>query len=241
MSNWNQGIHDGLLICMLSYINIQSRVIRKIHALLLNVLVRSKHKWPRSLYWNLRAREIHKKWGDNTEDYQVLRMVIERVKPKRLLDFGCGSGRCFPLYLEMNIPEVIGQEISSKGIEICRKRFPGLLYTLKCCDVNKCGFEENYFDIIISTRVLSAILPENISQTVKVLCRVGEAIYLNEITDSDYSGPSNYLFKHDYDTLMSKNNFSIDKMGTITVVENGKKHLQTWKLYKRVSLCQKYL
>jgi SAM-dependent methyltransferase len=240
MVYWDTGIHEGLLICILSYSNVPSRVIGKFHALLLNVLVRSKHKWPRSLYWNLRAWDIHKKWGDSTKDYQVLRTVIESVKPTRLLDFGCGSGRCFPLYLEMNIPEVIGQEISPKAIEICRKRFPGLLYTLKCCDVNKCGFEENDFDIIISTRVLSAILPENITRTVEILCRVGETIYLNEITDSDYSGPSNYLFKHDYDKLISKNNFSIDKTGTITVDENGKNYIQTWKLYKKVSPCPKY-
>lgn len=199
----------------------------------LHLLSKTRSLGSRKLYWDLRAKEIHEKWGWGQNDYPTLRRVLEMVKPLRLLDVGCGSGRTFGLYLEMQIPEVVGQDISAKALSICRERFPNLPYALFHGPIDDLAYEENYFDLIVSTRVLSAIHPAEIDLSLRTLCGFGRNVYLNEMTDSDYTGPSDYWFKHDYLALMAINNFSIMKKGAITTVEFGKTYLQTWFLYTK--------
>jgi hypothetical protein len=133
----------------------------------------------------------------------------------------------------MEVPEVVGQEVSAKALTICRERFPGLLYRLIHGSIAGLDFNEGYFDLIISTRVLSAVLPDRIRATMDTLCVLGSHVYVNEMTDSDYSGPSSHWFKHDYDALFRMRNFSIARKGTIPVREDGKEYLQTWVLYEK--------
>ena len=214
--------------------NLSTKIINFANSLILKLLVRSKRQHIRSYYWNLRARDIHGKWGNGVSDFEALKGVISLVKPTSLLDIGCGSGRCFSLYMEMNIPEVVGQDISSNAILICKKRFPNSGYKLLCCDIKDLEYDYDYFDLIISTRALSAVLPKDIEDTIDALCKIGKFIYINEMTDSDCIGPSNYWFKHDYEKLMRMNNYSIVKTGIISVVEDGKHHDQTWKLCRKL-------
>lgn len=192
---------------------------------LINMLPRFKSRFFRTIYWNLRAKDIHDKWGDGAEDFETLGRVIGAIKPNRLLDIGCGSGRCFSLYMSMEVPEVVGQDISPNALGICKKRHTNLKYHLFCGGLEDLDYVDNYFDLIVSTRVLSAVLTEQIESTVAKLCRLADAIYLNEMTDSDYQGASCYWFKHDYDELMGRNGFATVEKGSI-----GK---QTWKLYKK--------
>lgn len=192
---------------------------------ILNLLTKPKsRKKLRRMYWNLRAHDIYEEWGEGTEDYDVIRHVISKVRPKRLLDIGCGNGRCFPLYDEMEVPEVCGQEISSKALAICRKRFPRKKFALINQDIVKLDIPDRYFDLILSTRVLAAVLPEDVAGVVRKLCSMGRYIYLNEMTDSDFAGSSDYWFLHQYDSLMAQNGFS--------VLESGRIGKQTWVLYK---------
>ncbi|MEW5804783.1 MAG: class I SAM-dependent methyltransferase [bacterium] len=204
-------------------------IIRKILGkgkfILLDRLSKTDSKLLRRLYWNLRAQDIHDTWGEGTEDFHVIRRVIDRVGAKKLLDIGCGSGRCFPLYQQMHITEVVGQDISSSALALCEKRFPGLPYHLFHGGIEKLNYPDSYFDLIISTRVLAAVLPDDIAATVKTLSRLGNSLYLNEMTDSDYVGPSTYWFKHDYKHLMAENGFS--------VIEHGNIGKQTWVLYRK--------
>ncbi len=187
----------------------------------------------KKVYWNLRAHDIHRTWGEGRNDFPVLRRILEVVKPLKLLDIGCGSGRCFPLYEEVGIPEVLGQDISSIALEICGKRYPGAPYGTACCEITDLLFGENHFDLIVSTRVLAAVSPSMIAGTISHLCRIGRAIYLNEMTETDYVGPSTYWFKHDYDDHMRDNHFLASMKGTITIIENGQTHLQSWVLYSK--------
>jgi ubiquinone/menaquinone biosynthesis C-methylase UbiE len=189
--------------------------------------------YAKKLYWNLRAHDIHDKWGEGRNDFSVIRRVVDRVKPATLLDIGCGSGRCFSLYQEMHIPVVVGQDISSNALEICKKKHPELQYQIVCCDITKLPFKENHFDLIISTRVLAAVSTKDIADTMSTLCLIGHNIYLNEMTESDYNAPSTYWFKHNYDIYMRDHNFLVSEKGIISVVENGQTHEQTWVLYTK--------
>ena len=187
----------------------------------------------RERYWDSRASEIDRKWGSGKDDFHVLTDILSHVKPCRILDVGCGSGRLFPLYRQFGIKEVVGQDIASSAIELCKKKFPVSSYTLLSGTIEAMNFDRNYFDLVISNRVLAAIPPKDIHPAIAHLCRMSRYIYLNEMTDSDYAGPSYYWHKHDYDRIMADNGFRIARRGTITVTENGKTHLQTWVLYRK--------
>lgn len=182
---------------------------------LANLLTHFRFKPIRNLYWNIRAKGIHNTWGSDEYDYKVLKEIIQHVKPNKLLDVGCGSGRCFPLYFELNISEVVAQDISSNALNICKGRFPNLPYKLFRGSIMDIPYPKKYFDLIISSRVLSAVMPEDIENILNKLGQLSDYIYINEMTDSDYTGPSTYWFKHDYEKIMKKNHFVIEKKTNI--------------------------
>lgn len=203
------------------------------HDLILSLLARSKWQSLRRCYWDIRAREIDEKWGAGETDFQVLDSLINALRPGRILDIGCGSGRCFPLYTRLDIPEVVAQDVSSEALSIARQRYPEFKHPLLNYDICKLNYPIDHFDLILSTRVLSAVLPDRISQTISALCRMGKRIYVNEVTDSDDCGSLVYWFKHDYDSMMRSNHFSIEQVGTIKVEEDNRVHIQTWKLFRK--------
>jgi hypothetical protein len=49
--------------------------------MVMKYLANSKRDLLRRYYWDLRAREIDRIWGQGTGDYHVLRQVLELVKP----------------------------------------------------------------------------------------------------------------------------------------------------------------
>lgn len=123
---------------------------RKSFNFLLRILQKIKIQFIRNIYWNLRVNDIHNMWGSSTEDYSVLKEVIELTKPEKLLDIGCGSGRCFALYESLNVKEVTAQDIASEALKLCNKRYPDIDYKYELKDIDKLCYPENYFDLIIS-------------------------------------------------------------------------------------------
>lgn len=198
---------------------------------LLDLLTRLPVPWFRKMYWDLRAPDIHHRWGEGTDDFETLTEVIGLVRPTRLLDIGCGSGRCFPLYVSLGIPEVVGQDISGTALRLCRERHPGLSFRLHNGPVDRLPYGQDYFDLIVSSRTLSAVPPLRIPGAISALAGMGRHIYLNEMSDSDYCGPSRYWYKHDYHPLLAREGFSSLRSGIITVTEDGETHRQTWILY----------
>jgi len=177
------------------------------------------------IYWNRRAHDIDEKWGGERDDYELLREIITSFKLDRLLDFGCGSGRLFPLYHELGIPEVVAQDISNKALRIAKNRYRFSNIKITNDDILAFNFNKNYFDIIISNRVLQHISPDKIANVIEKLTELGEVIYINELGDNDYSHDSFYIFKHNYLELFDKYNCKVFQKGMI-----GKK---TWYLFKK--------
>lgn len=193
---------------------------------LLAFLSRSARQPVRNLYWNLRAKEIDARYGQGTADYDVVREVLREVRPRRLLDIGCGSGRLFPLYREMRIEEIVAQEVAAAAIRMCRKRYPDMPVSYTSREILELPYPADHFDLIISNRVLSAILPEHIAPVLERLARIGRALYINEMSESD--GPmvdSSYWFCHDYGALVSRWGFIVARSGMM-----GR---QTWRLYRK--------
>lgn len=197
---------------------------RKIKQIVKTIILSSKSDKIRAIYWNSRAKEIDEKWGEAKSDFEVIKKVLNIVKPRTLLDIGCGSGRLFPLY--SNVEIIYAQEVSVKAIKICKRRYPGLRINYLLKDLRKLDFKKDFFELIISNRVLAAIIPEKIEIILNKLSNLAKYIYINEITDSDDNGLQNdYFFKHDYRKILIDNNFEL--------IETGMIDKQTWYLFRK--------
>lgn len=179
------------------------------------------------MYWNQRASDIDRKWGREKHDYVLLSRVISFVKPRRLLDFGCGSGRLFPLYNNLKIKEVIGQDVSSEALKIAEDRyhFPNVK-TVKQ-GILETNFPSQSFDLVVSNRVMQHIAHNDIQTIITKLTDLGKNIYINEMSDSDYTGESFYLFRHSYVELFSECKYKVIQSGLL-----GK---QRWFLFAKNS------
>jgi len=178
------------------------------------------------IFWDLKAEPMHKTWGKLKGDYDILNNIFKDILPSKILDIGCGSGRLFDLYKENDfINEVLAQDISKRALKIAEgRKSDKIILTNK--SIKKIFKEKkNYFDLIISNRVLSAIPPQIINEYCKYLSLMSPKIYINEYMESDFTTESNYLFIHDYEKIFKKHSFEICKKGML-----GK---QTWLLFTR--------
>jgi 2-polyprenyl-3-methyl-5-hydroxy-6-metoxy-1,4-benzoquinol methylase len=177
----------------------------------------------RQRYWEGRAAGIDEKWGRGEGDYPVLAEAIASIRPERILDVGCGSGRLFPLYHQLHIPEVVGQDISDEALGIATGRYPFTSIVTTNRDILSLKFFEGYFDLVISNRVLQHVQPGEIARVLEKLATMGKHLYINELTDSDGLEETFYMFRHDYRALLERNGFAVASSGRI-----GK---QTWYLF----------
>jgi len=177
-------------------------------------------------YWDSRVKDIDNKWGMNNNDFDVLTRLIRLHNAQKILDIGCGTGRLFPIYNQLNISEVVGQDVSIKALEIALKRYNyrNIKTTNQAiCDLT---FPKGYFDLIISNRTLQHIPPKEITMVIQKLAHFGEKIYINEMSESDYSGESFYIFKHDYRSIFERLDFK--------AVEDGYLGKQNWFLFGKI-------
>jgi len=211
-------------------VNVLRRVLRPLVACgnswRLHHLYRTPHG--RAVYWDRRVREIDQAWGQMTGDYPLLTEILTRLHPSRLLDIGCGSGRLFPLYHDLHIPEVVGQDIAEHALAIIRTRYAHLPYRLLCCDISALDFPPDAFDLGISNRVLMMVPPWEIDATIAHLTNICRALYLNELTSADASGSvGGYMFLHDYPDLFARHGFEI--------TDEGDLEQQHWYLFTRTA------
>lgn len=162
----------------------------------------------------MRANEINNRWGQSTSDYNIIKGVIEKYSPKTLLDFGCGSGRLFPVFNEFSSLEVWAYDQSLKAIEIAKSRFPkGEISYIN--SIQGLKVEKGFFDLIISNRVLSAVPPHEIQYIIEQLCFSSKYVYLNEVGPSDFVKKSSTWFMHDYKDIFALFDFELQVVGKI--------------------------
>jgi ubiquinone/menaquinone biosynthesis C-methylase UbiE len=125
----------------------------------------------------------------------------------------------------LGIPEVIAQDISTKALRIAKNRYAFSNIKITNDDILALSFEKNYFDIIISNRVLQHISHDKIDDVIKKLTELAEVIYINEFSNSDYSHDSFYIFKHSFLELFEKYDCKVIKKG---MLDN-----KTWYLFKK--------
>ena len=185
----------------------------------------------RKIFWVYKTKSIDRQWGRNIKDHDVLTQIILENGTQSIFDFGCGSGRLFPVFIKSKIPEILGQDISKEAIEICRNRYEDPSIKLTCASLEDLTFEPCHFDLVVCNRTLQHITENAIEKTLSILTGFTKAIYINEMADSDNTSKFYYMFKHDYDSILDKLGFKLVLSG---YVEN-----QNWKYYARYTKADK--
>jgi SAM-dependent methyltransferase len=80
--------------------------------------------------------------------------LVEQLKGKRVLDYGCGRGDLLAMLSEHN-PECMGVDISGKAVEVCRSR--GLRAEQVGWPVDGVGLTLGKWDAVVCTEVLEHV------------------------------------------------------------------------------------
>lgn len=162
----------------------------------------------RKVYWNLRAKDIYLKWGNEKSDYPIYAKIISDYNIKSVLDFGCGSGRLIPFFNSMNLDKIILYDLSINAIDKAKGLYGGNPHlNFISGNISELILNENEIDLVISSKTLSAIHKRDIKDVLKHLCLGSKYFYLCELNTN--VGRSAYWYKHNYESLMSELNFEL--------------------------------
>ncbi|HSH35097.1 class I SAM-dependent methyltransferase [Schnuerera sp.] len=116
-------------------------------------------------------------------DYQVkyYKKILNRIKNevdiskyKRVLDLGCGTGALSYALQDLGI-EVVGVDPSSGMLKQARKKLKGTQVELiKINPGEKLPFDEDSFDLAISSYVIHGLNPMERKEIYKELCRISK-------------------------------------------------------------------
>lgn len=185
-------------------------------------------KYEPKKYWNGRGKSFLKglyflRSSERFKTYfiynpflkHLLRKEIKRIKPRTLLEVGCGPGRLFNLY--KGIPEVCCVDFSptmlKRAGDLIKKRGYENI-KLHQMEAQNLGFTEDQFDIVITSNVLLHIPPESIEDAISEIVRVSNGYIVSVEYFTDKGNPSaeqdnqkdreeeiKYCFLHNYQDL----------------------------------------
>ncbi len=99
---------------------------------------------------------------------QIVKDLLEFKKIGNVLDLGCGTGR-HSFFLVENGFDVYGGDVSETAVNIIREKGS---VKVSVFSKEEIPFEDNFFDIIIITNVLSHSLIKDIKDSIKEIDRV---------------------------------------------------------------------
>lgn len=177
--------------------------------LLLNY--RRAQRW----YWELRAPDLHRRYGAEQSDFSTVRAILARYRPASVLDLGCGTGRLFPLYTEAGIERIEGVDISQRALALARRAYPRIpTRRVRAEDLST----DTQFDLVVVNRVFQHLPPDNLAPALERTTRIARRlIYLNEIGESDAANldGARYMFKHAYPELFAAHGWRVVEQGAI--------------------------
>ncbi len=165
-------------------------------------------------FWEHVAKKHSVVYGLSQHDYNVIGDMISKTNAKKILDFGCDSGRLFPLYLQNNAEEIVGIGISETTLKIAHERYPSEKIKTFAKSIFEIDFPEKHFDFINCTRVLQHMGEDEIEVVIERLCTLSDHIYVNEMSESDFK-TIYFIHKYDYPVLFQKQGYRISESGMI--------------------------
>ena len=124
-------------------------------------------------YWRDEAY-VARNWLDPDPEIVRLIPVMQGYKVQRALDLGCGVGR-HVLYLSRQGFEVHGLDISSAGVERCRKELDQLQLaaTVQVADMLHIPYPDEFFDWVLSVQVIYHTTAATLRQAIQhVHCKL---------------------------------------------------------------------
>lgn len=146
---------------------------------------------------------------------------IEELRPKNVLEIGCGFGRNLKFLLEhLSYPaSLIGFDISESMIRKAKQSLDERAY-LGCADVNTLPFHEKSYDLVFTHAILMHVPEKNIENAIREMIRIAKK-YLVIIEETYWSAgnvrgsvlkPNEYTFIYDYIELLSRCGLKIEEI-----------------------------
>jgi ubiquinone/menaquinone biosynthesis C-methylase UbiE len=104
----------------------------------------------------------------------------------RILDYGCGDGKCYDFYLKCGLSKhnIYGTEASQLRIDRCNKI--GWNNVILTNGSDKLKFQDNFFHIVINLEVIEHILPSSIDIVLAEIKRVLDTKGIFILTTPNY-------------------------------------------------------
>lgn len=102
---------------------------------------------------------------NNTEKYikTSTEILINLLKPKSIIDFGCGIGYTLETAFNMGIRDLVGIEISLIAKKYTNEKIKNLIINADCSEI----LETKKYDLVICTEVFEHIEPKNSENLLK--------------------------------------------------------------------------
>ena len=213
---------------------------------------------------NKKIREVYRDWSRNYDQSAKKNPAVAAVgnwlikpiqKRKKVLDYGCGTGRAIP-YLIKKDCEIVGVDLSREMLNIAKKRYSKKVKFI-LLNGQKFPFKKNSFDIIHASLLVNHIkdLKKFFKECSKVLKKEGLLLFdcsVKEIMNIEAPFIPKYLenkkeskrikenyknttFSHKFEDIVKtskKNGFNLEFYKTIIIDSKVKKAL-TKESYKK--------
>jgi SAM-dependent methyltransferase len=145
------------------------------------------------------------KWEAFQPDEAEICSVVERIRPRCVLELGCGGGRNGRYFAQAY--RYTGLDISLPLLERARDRQEANCLGLVCGDATRLPFPEASFDLVFAVSTLQHVVPARIADCVADIARVAERyVCLIEFTGELPGGTwfsQQHMFRHDYAALLA--------------------------------------
>jgi SAM-dependent methyltransferase len=146
------------------------------------------------------------KWEAFQPDEAEIYAIVERVRPRRVLELGCGGGRNARYF--SHAERYAGLDISMRLLERGRDRQEANGIGLVCGDATRLPFTSDAFDLVFAVSTLQHVPPDRIAAAVDDIIRVSRRhVCLIEFTAELPEGGAwfaqPHMFRHDYASLFA--------------------------------------
>ncbi len=168
-----------------------------------------QYKFDPSDYWEKHGGRIyydafHSNDGERNEDKFLDH--IQKHKPKRIIDIGCGYGRYLKaIRNQFSDIELYGSDISSTQIAYAKKYLSNDNINLLISDSTKFDFQNNFFDLSIGYSLWEHIPPKIFNTVYNEISRISKKGYFLEFDRTSNNkmalkNKHNHVFENNLET-----------------------------------------
>lgn len=142
----------------------------------------------------------------------IVGSFLRKLKPKSLVEVGCGTGQLFPLYTD--IPHVVGCDWTEGMLQKSQSRLNRheiRNITLKKLDITKEHLPER-FDVALTRTVLMHIPEESVADACRNLAAMSDTVMMFEFYDPNAPALEWHCFHHEYPLFMRPLGYEIAEL-----------------------------